>query len=144
MQYLSSVKKIFILTPIVIINILSFMISGCSQPSDAKIDGVYFAQKHVMEPENELFKLFSNLETLIKVHVVSPSQSQAPDVQAILNLNGKTLTMQLAGPDKLPDSIPNGRGLFSIIMKIPLRGLYLKNGCSQALASKSKPVTKSI
>jgi len=111
MQYLSSVKKIVIPTPIVIIGILSLMISGCSQPSDAKIDGVYFAQKHVMEPENEFFKLFSNLEALIKVHVVSPSQSQALDVEAILNLNGKTVTIRLAGPDKLPDSIPNGPGV---------------------------------
>jgi hypothetical protein len=111
MQYLSSVKKIIVVTPIVIISILSLIITGCSQPSDAKIDGVYFAQKHVMEPEYELFKLFSNLEALIKVHVVSPTQSLAPDVKANLKLNGKTFTMPLSGPDKLPESIPDGPGV---------------------------------
>ncbi|MEX2028757.1 MAG: M66 family metalloprotease [Candidatus Curtissbacteria bacterium] len=110
MRSLSSEKKIFLSVPIVIFSIFTIMISGCSKPGDAKIDAVYFAQKHVMEPENALYKLFSNLEALIKVHVVSPSQSQA-DVQAILNLDGKTLTMKLAGPDKLPDSIPNGPGV---------------------------------
>ncbi len=89
---------------------LCTLITACS-PGDVRIDTVYFGQKHVLEPENELFKLFSNLDALIKVHVVSPSQSEAPEVQAILRLNGASITLTLEGPYKLPDSIPNGPGI---------------------------------
>lgn len=109
MKYTSFIANKF-LNPIIIFSILSIMISGCKQ-RDAKIDAIYFAQKHVLEPDNKLFKLFSNLEALIKVHVVSPTQSEAPIVEAILSLDGEILAMQLTGPDKLPDSIPNGPGI---------------------------------
>lgn len=96
---------------ILIVGMLSLMMSGCSKPSDVKIDAVYFAQKHVMEPDNQLFKLFSNLEALIKVHVVSPSNSKTPVAKAILSLKGEVFTLPLTGPNQLPDSIPNDPGI---------------------------------
>ena len=101
MNYLSSAKKPGLLRSILIFGMLGLFISRCSKPSDANIDAVYFAQKHVLEAENELFKLFSNLEALIKVHVVSPTNSDAPAIEAILSLNGETLTLPLTGPDQL-------------------------------------------
>lgn len=76
------------------------------------IDAVYFAQNHVLEPENKLFKLVSNLKALIKVHVISSQQKiQSPDVHAVLSLNGDSLTLNLNGPDILPTSIPKASGV---------------------------------
>ena len=77
----------------------------------ANIDVVYLAQKHVLEPDNAMFKLFSDLEALIKVNVSSSEQSSAPTVIATLSLDGESTTLELTGPDTLPVSIPKGLGV---------------------------------
>lgn len=76
----------------------------------ATIDKIYLAQTHVLEPSSPLFKLVSEREALIKVHVISPQQESAPQVTAILNLDGRELRLLLDGPDKLPSAIPSQPG----------------------------------
>ncbi len=85
--------------------------SGGEWSGVAAIDAVYLAQKHVLEPTDTLFKLFSDLDALIKVNVVSSAQSTAPPVIATLTLNGNTTTIDLIGPATLPLSIPKGPGV---------------------------------
>ncbi len=99
-------------------------ICGCGQPEpspstpdtcvgtdDAAIDGVYFAQNHVLAPDDPNFKLVSERDALIKVHVVSKTAGMAPEVSATLSRNGQTLKLVLSGPSTLPTSIPSGPGV---------------------------------
>ncbi len=79
--------------------------------ADVVIDGVYFAQTHVLAPDDPNFKLVSNRDALIKVHVISPTASPAPEVSAMLSQGGKTLKVILKGPSQLPTSIPSGKGV---------------------------------
>jgi hypothetical protein len=67
-----------------------------------KIAQVYFAQHHVLTPDNPLFKLVGNLEALIKVQVYSQTVRQSPAVYARLKLGSKTLDLPLKGPARLP------------------------------------------
>jgi len=67
-----------------------------------RIDRVFFAQHHVMEPENPLFRLTGNLEALIKVQVYADRPVQSPYVFAILELEGRKREMRLQGPRVLP------------------------------------------
>jgi len=73
--------------------------------SDATIDAVFFAQTHVLRPGAPFFKLVGNKETLIKVHVLSPSGAAAPPVEAELCLDGETVRLPLEGPAVLPREI---------------------------------------
>ena len=67
-----------------------------------KIAQVFFAQHHVLTPDNPLFKLVGNLEALIKVQVYSQTARQSPAVCARLKLGAKTLDLPLKGPARLP------------------------------------------
>ncbi len=84
---------------------------ACAGAVDAAIDGIYFAQTHVLAPSDPNFKLVSDRDALIKVHVISPSAGLAPEVSATLSRDGKTLKVLLKGPSKLPTSIPSGQGV---------------------------------
>lgn len=79
--------------------------------SGVAIDTVYFAQTHLLEPENPLFKLASDREALIKAHVVVAGDKAAPVVTATLSRGSAHSTMVLSGPPVLPASIPNGPGI---------------------------------
>jgi len=72
---------------------------------DHTIDAVFLAQTHVLQPGAPFFKLVGNKETLIKVHVLSPSGANAPVVEAELSLDGKTTRLELEGPAVLPKEI---------------------------------------
>lgn len=74
-----------------------------SDPANAvSIDKVFFAQQHVLPPDSPHFKLVSDLKTLIKVHLAGKAGSPSPQVVAKLELNGKTQSLVLTGPDRLP------------------------------------------
>lgn len=66
------------------------------------IDRVFFAQQHVQEPDDRLFKLVGNLAALLKVQVYSEVPRRSPDVVAILKRDGKTHEFTLRGPAQLP------------------------------------------
>jgi hypothetical protein len=67
-----------------------------------KIAQVFFAQHHVLAPDNPLFKLVGDLEALIKVQVYSQSGLPSPAVFARLMLNSRVQDLPLKGPDLLP------------------------------------------
>jgi hypothetical protein len=73
--------------------------------TDITIDAVFFAQTHVLQPGAPFFKLVGRKETLIKVHLLSPSGATAPTVEAELHLEGKQLSLPLEGPAMLPKEI---------------------------------------
>lgn len=73
--------------------------------SSLTVDAVFFAQTHVLRPEDPFFKLVGLKDTLIKVHVLSPSEEKAPLVEAELKLEGKAERLPLKGPDHLPKEI---------------------------------------
>jgi hypothetical protein len=77
---------------------------------DAHIDTVFFAQTHVMQPSDPLFKLVAHRQALIKAHIISAKGSPAPSVYAVLNLKGNSLTLKLDGPSTLPVSVPKDPG----------------------------------
>jgi hypothetical protein len=68
-----------------------------------KIEKVYFAQQHVLEHDNPLFKLVGGLDALIKVQVYSDAPVPSPYVFAILELDGRTAELCLRGPKNLPE-----------------------------------------
>lgn len=68
------------------------------------IDSVYFAQTHIMEPHHPYFKLAGGRDTLIKVHVLSPTGAKAPEVKAELSLGDESTVLNLEGPKELPKS----------------------------------------
>lgn len=76
---------------------------NAAQPaSELSIDQVFFAQQHVLPPDSPHFKLVSNLNALIKVHLAGEPLSESPEVFAKLKLNGKTKDIPLSGPKQLP------------------------------------------
>ena len=80
-----------------------------SAEAQPRIDRVFFAQHHVLEPTNKYFKLVGDLEALIKVQVYSDSPIPSPYVFATLALNGRLREIRLLGPKTLakkPDVDP--------------------------------------
>jgi hypothetical protein len=75
------------------------------------IDAVYFAQTHVLKPDNPKFGLVGNRDALIKAHVVDLGTPAAPPVSATLTLGGQTLVLPMTGPATLPASIADGLGV---------------------------------
>jgi hypothetical protein len=75
------------------------------------INAVYFAQTHVLKPDNPYFGLVGNRPALIKAHVVDPGTPAAPPVTATLSLGGQTLVLPLTGPATLPAAVPDGLGV---------------------------------
>lgn len=76
--------------------------AGALMREEPKIDRVFFAQHHVLEPESPLFKLVGNLDALIKVQVYSETPVSSPYVAARLELGGRTAEISLTGPKVLP------------------------------------------
>lgn len=71
-----------------------------------KIGQVFFAQQHVQEPADPLFKLVGNLAALIKIQVYSDMPRQAPDVVVMLDVGGQSHEFTLRGPRMLPKPYP--------------------------------------
>ncbi|RZS93334.1 M66 family metalloprotease [Aquimarina brevivitae] len=63
---------------------------------------VFFAQTHVMHPDDERFKLVSNKEALLKAQITEEASTPAI---AVLNLNGNQLTIELDPPTNAPEVI---------------------------------------
>lgn len=63
---------------------------------------VFFAQTHVLRPQDPYFGLTSDRPALIKAHLTSETGEAAPRVLATLSLPGKTTTLELVGPPILP------------------------------------------
>jgi len=108
-----------------------------TRESDACIDSVYFAQTHVLEPEHPYFRLVGGLDTLIKVHVLSPTGPSAPVVQATLTLDGESTTLELTGPAVLPSSFCKDPG--KVVHKLDdcftatIPGRWIKKGLKVAV-----------
>ncbi len=67
-----------------------------------RIDRVFLAQHHVLEPDNPLFTLVGSLDALLKVQVHADAPRPSPTVQARLELDGRTDALPLKGPARLP------------------------------------------
>jgi len=80
----------------------TFNFGAPSKALNPKIDTVYLAQYHVLEPSDPYFKLVGDLEALIKVQVYSYSEELAPHVYATVQLGEKTRDIRLRGPKVLP------------------------------------------
>ncbi|MFK8162574.1 MAG: M66 family metalloprotease [Lewinella sp.] len=63
---------------------------------------VFFAQTHVLRPQDPYFGLVSDRPVLIKAHLTSETGEAAPEMLATLTLNGNTTTLELTGPAFLP------------------------------------------
>lgn len=85
--------------------------SGACGAKDAVISKVYFAQTHVLPPDDPLFRLVSNRDALIKVQVLSPSAGPAPEVSATLTRGKETLKLVLKGPAQLPTAFVSEKGM---------------------------------
>jgi len=99
--------RILLLSCAIALSVLNAHAQGAE--TRPRIDRIFFAQHHVLEPTNQYFKLIGSLEALIKVQVYSDSPMPAPYVFAILELNGNIREIRLLGPkqlDKKPDVDP--------------------------------------
>lgn len=67
-----------------------------------KIDKVFFAQLHVQEPSDPLFRMVGNLAALVKVQVYSETPRKSPDIVVKLELGKDTHEFSLVGPKDLP------------------------------------------
>jgi len=79
--------------------------SGGARPTESgplRIDRIFFAQQHVLEPESPHFKLVGGLDALVKVQVYSDTPQTSPYVFAVLELDGKRKDFRLLGPETLP------------------------------------------
>ena len=88
---------------------------ACVAPASGStpvIDRVYYAQTHVLAPDDEYFKLVGQRGTLLKAQVLgADGETQAPVVKAMVTSQGKTFTLILTGPAVLPKSWEGGKGL---------------------------------
>lgn len=78
--------------------------------NDITIDAVFFAQTHVLEPHHPYFCLVGEKDTLVKVHVLSRTGAKAPAVTIALHVDETSETMDLSGPEVLPESFNNEPG----------------------------------
>jgi hypothetical protein len=99
--------KKFLITSLSCLTVL--LVAGCvtrgsreTSHEGPKIDRVFFAQHHVLEPESPHFKLVGNLDALIKVQVYSETPVSSPYAVARLELEGRTAEVPLTGPKMLP------------------------------------------
>ena len=83
---------------------------GRKEISDARVDAVFFAQTHVMQPDQPYFRLTGNRAALLKAQVISPSGAVAPELIATIVSGGETNTLRLNGPATLPKSLPSEPG----------------------------------
>ena len=82
-----------------------------AETSDARVDAVFLAQTHVMQPDQPYFKLTGQRAALLKAHVLSPTGAAAPAVIATLVNGSETNTLTLTGPATLPKSLPAEPGV---------------------------------
>lgn len=81
-----------------------------AQFSDVRVDAVFLAQTHVMQPDQPYFKLTGNRAALLKAHIISPSGAMAPEVFAVVINHDATNQLELKGPANLPRSLPSAPG----------------------------------
>ncbi|MDT8389322.1 MAG: M66 family metalloprotease [Lentisphaeria bacterium] len=97
-----------------------------------RIDTVYFAQTHVLEPGHPYFRLVGGKDTLIKVHVLSETGEVAPPVTAELKLGDETTTIDLAGPATLPHGFCKEPGKvvhrFDDCFTVTIPGRWIRKG----------------
>ncbi|NJL15167.1 MAG: hypothetical protein HC913_20620 [Microscillaceae bacterium] len=85
---------------------------NANQNTDARIEAVFFAQTHVLEPTSPYFKLVGAREALIKVNISSPSNAAAIPVCAYLELQGRKQKLCLNGPAKFPRQVAKDQHSF--------------------------------
>ena len=99
---------------------------------DIRIDDVFFAQTHVLPPDHPYFRLVGGRDTLIKIHVLSPSRGAAPGVDISLTLDGESTTLNLSGPSNLPATFCNQPGKviqqFSDCFTTTIPGRWIRKG----------------
>ncbi len=80
-------------------------------PPDVYIEKVYFGQNHILEPNDNLFELVSDLDALLKVQVLADeANANSPEVSAMLYLNGQSTKLTMQGPATVPTEFNSERG----------------------------------
>jgi hypothetical protein len=92
------------------INVGLVVSDGPAEVTEPIIVKVYLAQTHVLRPDDALFKLVGNRDTLLKVQVLGPNGTAAPPVTALLTVDSDTTTLTLDGPGTLVDSFQAALG----------------------------------
>ncbi|WGH75298.1 M66 family metalloprotease [Tenacibaculum tangerinum] len=105
---------------------------------------VFFAQTHVQHPSDELFKLTSESDALIKAQVTSDKGEASPEVKAVLTLNGSTETIILEGPPTLPTSIELSPGKVEHKFEDSFTGVIPKEWVKPGLTVEVVAGTKSV
>jgi hypothetical protein len=95
----------------VILAVMGICLSGKAESTDARVDAVFLAQTHVMQPDQPYFKLVGNRAALLKAQIISPSGAAAPKVFAVVISGGETNRLTLKGPAILPKSLPSEPGV---------------------------------
>jgi hypothetical protein len=71
---------------------------------DATIEKVFLRPDPRDGADHQYFRLVGQRDTLIKVHVLSPTGADAPPVTATFTVGDESETFTLEGPAKLPTS----------------------------------------
>jgi hypothetical protein len=98
----SSARPALFIVAILLASMADAQEVGRAGDAHPKIAQVFFAQHHVLPPDNPLFKLVGDMEALIKVQAYSQSGLPSPAVFARLMLNSKVQDLPLNGPAHLP------------------------------------------
>ena len=91
-------------------NVSLVVSKGAPPATEITIAQVYLAQTHVLKPDDSLFKLTGNRNTLLKVHVIGPEGTEAPAVTAALTVDDESTTLTLEGPNTLPFAFEANKG----------------------------------
>jgi hypothetical protein len=81
-----------------------FVSKGEPPITEVTVKHVYLAQTHVLKPDDALFKLVGNRDTLLKAQVLAPNGTAAPAVTAVLSVGDDSTTLTMSGPGTLVDS----------------------------------------
>ena len=92
------------------INVTLTVSKGDPPASQITISQVYLAQTHVLKPDDPLFKLVGNRDTLLKVQVIAPNGTPVPTVTADLSLGNDTTTLTLDAPSAIQETFEDKLG----------------------------------
>ena len=84
---------------------LAWIPAVTAESSNARMDAVFLAPTHVMQPGQPCFKFTGKRAALIKANVISPGGAAAPKVAVIVTSVGEINTFSLAGPAMLPKAL---------------------------------------
>ncbi|MFD2564757.1 M66 family metalloprotease [Aquimarina rubra] len=106
---------------------------------------VFFAQTHVLHPNDPTFILIGEKETLLKAQITSSSEEDSPNVNAVLTLGSNSITIPLNGPATLPAQIDLRPGIVEHKYDDSFTGIipkdWMKPGLKIAIEAGEKTVS---